>query len=116
MTEHPNGAAQQPKSVKQFWQELMESEPYTYLKHLRATGRAEGTAQAILSILDKRGVHIPDATRKYIVNCLDGITLDAWLDRSLTATTDNLLAPVPFPADAGATSEFWLHLEGTPAI
>ncbi|PPS75739.1 MULTISPECIES: hypothetical protein [Streptomyces] len=54
----------------------------TYLE-----GKAEGKAESILSILEKRGIGIPQDTRDRITTCTDLDTLTLWFDRSLTATT-----------------------------
>jgi hypothetical protein len=40
-----------------------------------------------LSVLEKRGIPVPEATRDRITTCTDLDTLTLWFDRSLTATT-----------------------------
>jgi hypothetical protein len=52
----------------------------------REEGLAEGRAEAILRILDRRGIVVDDDARQTITSCADLDTLDTWLDRSLTAT------------------------------
>lgn len=54
----------------------------TYLE-----GKAEGKAESILSVLEKRGIPVPENTRDRIISCTDLDTLTLWFDRSLTATT-----------------------------
>ena len=51
----------------------------------RAQGEAVGRADAILQILDKRGIAVDDASRERIVSCADLDILADWLDRSLTS-------------------------------
>jgi hypothetical protein len=52
----------------------------------RAQGLAEGRTEAILQVLDKRGIAVDDESRERIVSCTDLDILGAWLDRSFTAT------------------------------
>ena len=54
----------------------------------KAELRAEGTAKAILTILTTRGLQVSDGTRQHVLDCKDPSTLDRWLARALTATTD----------------------------
>ncbi|MFD8570085.1 hypothetical protein [Streptomyces sp. NPDC059639] len=62
-------------------------------QNLRAEGRAEGEARAILRVLDRRGVPVPEEARATITACTDPGILDTWLDRALTAATiDDVLA------------------------
>jgi hypothetical protein len=64
-----------------------------WVDSLRAEGEAKGEAKAILRVLARRGIEVPEQARDRISRCTDGKTLDAWLDRSLTATTvDELFA------------------------
>ncbi|MFD9982671.1 hypothetical protein ACFWZJ_20085 [Streptomyces massasporeus] len=58
----------------------------TYLEG-KAEGIAEGKAGAILRVLEKRGIPVPEAVRDRITTCTDLDTLTLWFDRSLTATT-----------------------------
>jgi hypothetical protein len=56
-------------------------------QRLRAEGRAEGEARAILRLLDQRGIEVPDDIRERITGCLDLDTLEVWLTRTLTVTS-----------------------------
>ncbi|MEU0248073.1 hypothetical protein ABZ192_27855 [Streptomyces sp. NPDC006235] len=47
---------------------------------------SESEAESILSVLKKRGIPVPEATRDRITSCTDLDTLTLWFDRSLTAT------------------------------
>jgi hypothetical protein len=52
-----------------------------------ARGKAEGESQAVLTVLEARGVPVPEAIRKQILGCTDLAQLDTWLRRAVTATT-----------------------------
>ena len=52
----------------------------------RTEGRAEGEAHALLRILERRSIAVPDDARSRILACTDTAQLGAWLDRALTAT------------------------------
>ncbi|MGW3985592.1 hypothetical protein [Streptomyces sp. NPDC004830] len=48
-------------------------------------GKAEGTVQSILRVLQKRGIPLTPHDRARITTCTDLDTLTRWFDRSLTA-------------------------------
>jgi hypothetical protein len=50
-------------------------------------GEARGEGQAVLTVLDARGVQVPPAVREQILACTDLAQLDTWLRRAVTATT-----------------------------
>jgi len=52
-----------------------------------ARGKAQGEGQAVLTVLDTRGVPVPEAVREQILACTDLAQLDTWLRRAVTATT-----------------------------
>jgi hypothetical protein len=58
-----------------------------YFDQGRAEGKAEGKAVAVLTILDDRGVAVPEVKRAEIEQCTDMQQLDTWLHRALTART-----------------------------
>jgi len=41
----------------------------------------------VLTVLDARGVPVPEAVREQILACTDLARLDTWLRRATTATT-----------------------------
>ncbi|MET8828834.1 hypothetical protein ABZX33_23545 [Streptomyces sp. NPDC004608] len=47
-------------------------------------GKAEGKAEAILLVLDVRGIPVPDAVRERITTCTDLDLMDIWMERSRT--------------------------------
>jgi hypothetical protein len=52
----------------------------------RSEGIAKGRAQALLRLLDARGVHVDTKSRRRILCCTKLATLDRWFDRALKAT------------------------------
>jgi hypothetical protein len=53
----------------------------------KAQGKVEGEADAILRVLDARGLTITAAQRKRIADCTDLTQLQEWITRAATATT-----------------------------
>jgi hypothetical protein len=51
-----------------------------------ARGKALGLAQAVLRLLDARGVRVDERSRERILSCLDVATVELWLERALRAT------------------------------
>ncbi|GHH13607.1 hypothetical protein [Streptomyces lanatus] len=59
-------------------------------------GKAEGKAEVILSVLEVRGVPVPDSVRERISSCNDLDRMDAWLKRSRTVErAEDLFAEDP---------------------
>jgi hypothetical protein len=52
-----------------------------------ARGEAIGEGRAVLTVLDARGVPVPETIRDQILACTDLAQLDTWLRRAITATT-----------------------------
>lgn len=53
----------------------------------RAEGRAEGRVDALLAVLEARGLHPSDEERARIEECSDLEQLQHWIQRSINATT-----------------------------
>ncbi|WP_043602849.1 MULTISPECIES: hypothetical protein [Protofrankia] len=53
----------------------------------KAEGKAQGKGEDILTVLDTRGVPVPDAVREKILASTDLAQLDVWLRRAVTAAT-----------------------------
>ena len=51
----------------------------------KAEGKAEGEAQAVLAVLDVRGIEVPEAVRDQIAACSDLDQLGAWIRRAAVA-------------------------------
>src|SRR5215813_4321628 len=59
-----------------------------------ALGEARGEGRAVLTVLDARGVPVPEAIREQILTCTDLTQLDTWLRRAVTAATaDDVIHP-----------------------
>jgi hypothetical protein len=69
------------------WRHLMTIQPYPYVSELRAQGRAQGKAEAIAGILDRRHIALTGSERQDILGCTDPETLDVWFDLSFTVIT-----------------------------
>jgi hypothetical protein len=50
-------------------------------------GRREGKAEAILAILQARGIPLSSAEKSAILACQDQATLDRWVPRALLANS-----------------------------
>lgn len=53
----------------------------------REQGRAEGEIEAILTVLDARGLEIPSEARERISRCTDLHVLEKWIRRAVTVTS-----------------------------
>ncbi|MDH6190850.1 hypothetical protein M2168_003882 [Streptomyces sp. CZ24] len=54
-------------------------------QEIRAEGKAEGEARALLVVLQARGFELPAATEQKVSECRDSRTLNQWLSRAATA-------------------------------
>ncbi|WP_285761001.1 hypothetical protein [Nocardiopsis ansamitocini] len=50
-------------------------------------GKTEGKAESVLTILDARGIAVPEPVRERITSCTDPDELTLWLRRAITAAT-----------------------------
>jgi hypothetical protein len=57
----------------------------------KAEGRAEGEAEAILLVLEARGVDVTPENRARITACTDLIQLKTWVTRAVTIKTTSEL-------------------------
>ena len=89
-----------PEAARRRWEALMTtSAEYEYRTEFlresaargqaigQAIGEAIGEARAILTVLDTRGVTVPDEVRERILTCGDTDQIHSWLVRATTATT-----------------------------
>jgi len=73
-------------------EELAEGSKYR--SKLQRKWEARGEGRAALTVLDARGVAVPEAIREQILTCTDQTQLDTWLRRAVTATTaDDVIHP-----------------------
>jgi hypothetical protein len=56
-------------------------------RKLAAENQAAGEAHAVLTVLEARGVAVPEPVREQILACTDLDQLDTWLRHAITATT-----------------------------
>lgn len=52
-----------------------------------AEGEAKGKAEAVLKLLDARGLAPTDEQRRQVTASTDAAHLDLWFDRAITAST-----------------------------
>jgi hypothetical protein len=60
-----------------------------------AKGEAKGKAQAILAVLEARGLAVSEAQRAAIVGCSDLGQLERWVRQAVTAKTAGALFAAP---------------------
>lgn len=83
-----------PQAARQYLEALMaldtkyELQSEFWRKRLgggRAEGKAEGEALALLTVLDARGIEVPQEARERIAECTDLDQLEVWIRRAVTA-------------------------------
>jgi hypothetical protein len=65
----------------------MNAKNYEYRTEFARKYFAQGKAEAVLQVLDARGVAVPDAIRERVRACADTATLDRWIRRAALAAT-----------------------------
>ncbi len=61
----------------------------------RAEGRLEGRAEAILTLLEMRGIAVSMTQRQEILSCLDAARLNRWLYRAVVASSGDEIISEP---------------------
>jgi predicted transposase/invertase (TIGR01784 family) len=61
----------------------------------KAEGEAKGKAQAVLSVLEARGLAISAAQRARVLDCADLVQLESWLRKAVTAKVASELFAAP---------------------
>jgi hypothetical protein len=85
------------------WRYLMAADLSFFQSQTAQNLRAEGRAEDVLLLLDRRGVEVSEEDRGRIVGCTDLDTLSAWFARAITATsTAELFAPTEDEDGPGA--------------
>jgi hypothetical protein len=86
-----------PAAARVWLEEFMTTTPFRYQSEFalryfgqgkaegKVEGKVEGEANALLAILDARGIAVPDDVRAEIAACTDIDQLDAWIRRAATA-------------------------------
>ncbi|MFF9013323.1 hypothetical protein ACF09C_10210 [Streptomyces sp. NPDC014870] len=76
------------RPARDIWRNLVASDLSFYKSYLseelRAEGRAESSAAAILIVLEQRGLEVSDAVRERVTGCDDPEVLRRWLVRAVT--------------------------------
>jgi hypothetical protein len=90
----PDGARQQPPdAARQTKEPIMRRSEYqkTFVERIydqgEAKGEAKGKAEALLRLLDKRGLALSDEQQKRVGDCTETAQLDLWFDRAITASS-----------------------------
>jgi hypothetical protein len=81
-----------PAAVRARWEEFVTAtlgNPYIsdVMCEAWAEGEAKGEASGVLTVLEARGVAVPDVIREQILARTDLARLDTWLRRAVTAAT-----------------------------
>jgi hypothetical protein len=88
-----------PAAARRYLEGLVASRTYEYQSDFvrkyvfqgraegRAEGRVEGEVDAVLTVLDARGIDVPDDARARITACTDLDQLKDWVRRAVTATS-----------------------------
>jgi hypothetical protein len=81
-----------PESPRTRWEAFMSTTIHSEylserLREIDVQGQAKGEVHAVLTVLNARGVQVPDAVREQILACADLDILDTWLRRAATATS-----------------------------
>ena len=78
-----------PKAARDYLEALMITTTHEYqsdfARRYFAKGEAKGEAKAVLTVLEARGVEVPDDARNRITGCADLSQLETWVRRAATA-------------------------------
>ncbi|CAM5465728.1 hypothetical protein ACWD5B_15165 [Streptomyces tanashiensis] len=79
------------RPAREVWRNLVAVDLSFYTSYLseelRDEGRAQGNADAILIVLEQRGLAVSDSVRERVEGCNDPETLRRWLVRAVTVAT-----------------------------
>lgn len=76
-----------------YWRKLVTADTSFYRSETFQRVRAEGKAEALLLILDQRGIAMPTSVRQRIATCTDQNRLEMWLTKAIDVDTiDDLFA------------------------
>ncbi|WP_017624547.1 hypothetical protein [Nocardiopsis chromatogenes] len=78
-----------PREAREYLEEIMGTGTYEYQTKLFrrsfADGKANGLAEAVVTVLESRGIDIPSSARERIASCTDRDTLTSWLQHAAVA-------------------------------
>lgn len=76
-------------AARRYLEALMTSPTYEcqreFVRRYVFQGRVEGEAKAVLTVLDARGIDVPEDARSRIAGCSDLDQLGTWVRRAATA-------------------------------
>ncbi|GGK72683.1 hypothetical protein Sme01_07830 [Sphaerisporangium melleum] len=86
-----------PEAGRKHLEELMIAGTYEYqsgfARKYVAEGKAEGRAEALLLMLDARGIAVSEEARGRILGCAESARLDEWIQRAVTVeSVDDLFS------------------------
>jgi hypothetical protein len=87
-----------PKAARSYLEERMAIERRFHLDFLQASyerGHVKGEADALLQVLQARGIQVPGPVRDRIIGCTDDEQLLSWVRRAVTARTVDDLFDMP---------------------
>jgi hypothetical protein len=80
-----------PTDARHYLEDIMTSTSYQYQSDFARRyfdeGEARGEARAVLTVLDARGIDVPDEVRTRVTSCTDVEQLNAWVRRAATVTS-----------------------------
>ncbi|WP_433217224.1 hypothetical protein ACQP00_09250 [Dactylosporangium sp. CS-047395] len=74
-----------PEAARECLEELMTNTGFRFQSDLARRSYAEGKARAVLSVLETRGVEVPENVRADIASSTDIEQIETWLRRAATA-------------------------------
>jgi hypothetical protein len=80
-------------AARQILEAMMTTSEYekTFIERIHdegiAEGEARGKAEAVLKLLDARGLSLSQEQRQQVTSCTDTAQLDLWFERAITVTT-----------------------------
>lgn len=74
-----------PAAAQRYLEVLVRTRTYEYQSDFARRYFAQGEAEAVLAVLDARGLDVPDDVRSRITECTDLDQLNAWVRRAATA-------------------------------
>lgn len=74
-----------------------------------ARGKAEGEAQAILAVLEARGLEVPDKVREAVLSCTDLAQLNVWVRAAVSVPSAEALLTPPAATPAAKKTKSRRH-------
>jgi hypothetical protein len=74
-----------PAALRRHLEDLMISRTYEYQSDFVRRFVSQGGAEAVLEVLDARGIEVSDDARHHITECTDPRQIQTWARRAATA-------------------------------